>query len=112
VSGGEGRAAVWEVKDATLKRIAKEMRAGILGKRSSRLMCMAISAPLQGMLSAVYNFETELETVDFPHSDHVWLRLPDGRILDATADQFGLDPVYLGQVPELYQSWMKAARKQ
>jgi hypothetical protein len=97
------------VKDATLKRIARDFRSGVLGTRSSRLMCMAISAPLQGYLSALYDFETTLETVDFPDCDHVWLRLPDGRILDATADQFGLEPVYLGQVPELYQSWIKDA---
>jgi hypothetical protein len=95
--------------DRQLKQIAREMRNGILGKRSSRLMCMAISAPLQGMLSAVYNFDTKLEKVDFPQSNHVWLRLPDGRILDATADQFGLDKVYLGQVPALYQAWINSA---
>jgi hypothetical protein len=95
--------------DRQLKSIARGMRAGIIGRRSSRLMCMAISAPLQGYLSAVCDFDTELETVEFPHSDHVWLRLPDGRILDATADQFGLDKIYLGQVPDLYQSWVKEA---
>lgn len=95
------------MRDATLKRIARDMRAGILGKRSSRLMCMAISAPLQGMLSALYNFETELEIVDFPDRNHAWLRLPDGRILDATADQFGLEAIYLGQVPPLYLAWMQ-----
>ena len=92
--------------DRQLKSIARDMRAGILGKRSSCLMCMVISAPLQGMLSAVYGFDTELETVVFPDCDHVWLRLPDGRILDATADQFGLEKVYLGQVPALYTQWM------
>lgn len=93
--------------DRQLKSIAREMRSGILGKRSSRLMCMAISAPLRAMLSAVYDFDTELETVDFPGCDHVWLRLSDGRILDATADQFGLDKIYLGQVPELYERWIQ-----
>jgi hypothetical protein len=36
--------------------------------------------------------------------NHIWLRLPDGRALDATADQFNtlfpsmdLPPVYLGK---------------
>lgn len=97
------------MKDAALKQIARDMRDGILGKRSSRLMCMAIAAPLQSFLSGVYNFSTELETVDFPDCNHVWLRLPDGRILDVTADQFGLDAIYLGQVPELYERLMKEA---
>ena len=32
--------------------------------------------------------------------EHVVLELPDGRVLDVTADQFGLDPVYLGPMPD------------
>lgn len=83
--------------DRQLRRIALDMRRGILGARPSRDMCMAVSAPLQGLLSAVYGFETTLETVDFAETNHVWLRLPDGRVLDATADQFGREAVYLGE---------------
>lgn len=86
--------------DRELKRIALDMRRGILGKRPSTDMCMAVSAPLQGLLSAVYGFDTTLEEVDFLETNHVWLRLPDGRVLDATADQFGREPVYLGEAYE------------
>lgn len=89
--------------DKALLRIARDFRKGILGKRPSRDMCFAVSAPLQGFLSALYGIQTELETVDFGDTTHVWLRLPDGRILDATADQFGLAAIYLGDVPELYK---------
>lgn len=70
---------------------------------------MAVSAPLQSFLAGLYGLETTLEEVDFGSCNHVWLRLSDGRILDATADQFGLDKVYLGQVPEMYTQRMKAA---
>lgn len=92
--------------DKQLKRIAREFRRGILGKRPSKLMCMAVSAPLQGLLSALYGVECVLEELDFPQCNHVFLRLPDGRILDATADQFGLEAVYLGEVPDVYKNWM------
>lgn len=90
--------------DKQLKRVASEMRAGIIGKGSSTDMCMVVSAPLQGMLSALYGLDTEIEEVDFLDTNHVFLRLPDGRILDATADQFGLEPIYLGHMPPLYVS--------
>jgi hypothetical protein len=91
--------------DKQLVSTARAMRRGILGKRSSADMCMVVSAPLQGFLSAVYMFDTTLEEVDFGETNHVFLRLSDGRILDATADQFGLEPVYLGEMPELYREW-------
>lgn len=83
--------------DADLIQIAQNFRDGILYGRSSELMCYIVSAPLQGFLSAAYGISAELEQVDFTDCNHFWLRLPDGRILDATADQFGLAPVYLGE---------------
>jgi hypothetical protein len=89
-----------------LKAIAREFRAGILGKRSSARMSMVVSAPLAGFLSAVYGVGCAVEELDFGHANHVVIRLPDGRILDATADQFGLEPVYLGPMPEKYVMWM------
>jgi hypothetical protein len=98
-----------------LKSVARGIRSGILGKRSSVDMCMVVSAPLQGMLSAVYGVACELEEVWFDETpqgttNHVFLRLPDGRILDATADQFGLEPVYLGPMPTQYQAWIEEAQ--
>ena len=86
-----------ELTDDELIEIARDFRDGLLDGRPPDLMCMVVSAPLQGFLSAVYGVETTLEKLDFENGDHVWLRLPDGRILDATADQFGLEPVYLGE---------------
>lgn len=66
-------------------------------------MCFAVCAPLQGLLSAS-GIETELEGINFPEVNHYFLRLPDGRILDPTADQFGLEPVYLGPMPLQYEA--------
>jgi hypothetical protein len=83
--------------DQELIEIATDFRAGILGSRPSTDMCFAVSAPLQGFLSALYGIQTELEEVDFGDTNHVWLRLGDGRVLDPTADQFGKSAVYLGE---------------
>jgi len=92
--------------DRQLKRVALNFRKGLLGNRPSRFMCAAVCWPLAGFLSA-YGIEAVAEEVEFPQalqgcSNHIWLRLPDGRILDPTADQFGLEPIYLGPVPDLY----------
>lgn len=98
--------------DKQLIKVAADFRKGILGKRSPRLMCMVVSAPLQGFLAGVYGVETTIETVWFPENtracNHTFLRLPDGRILDATADQFGLEPIYLGEMPAVYEEWIWA----
>lgn len=71
------------------------------------MMCFAVCAALQGWLSCC-GLETELVEADFGHVNHVWLQLPNGDILDPTADQFGLEPVYLGPVPSQYQALMSA----
>jgi hypothetical protein len=90
------------VTDDELITIATEFRSGILGSRKSRGMCFVIAAPLQALLS-YYGFETELVEHDLDDPmwrNHVWIRLPDGRALDPTADQFAdlqLPPVYLGE---------------
>ena len=98
------------MKDRELRRIAREFRAGILGEQPSDLMCLAVCAPLQSFLSSLYEFNTKLEEVQFPRSNHFWLRLEDGRILDPTADQFSgdlkLPKVYLGDVPAVYRRWI------
>lgn len=64
-------------------------------------MCFAVCGPLHGLL-ALYGVEATIEDGEFGDWNHFWLRLPDGRVLDPTADQFNdqlehpLPPVYLG----------------
>lgn len=89
--------------DDELVQIARDFRDGILDGRSSEWMCAVVSWPLRGFLSAVHDIDAEPMESDLGHMNHVWLRLPDGRALDATADQFNrlfpdlnLPPVYLG----------------
>lgn len=101
--------------DRQLKQTAIGFRRGILGKRSSDLMCFAVCAPLQGYLSML-GVETVLvkgvfhkSAAESVHMEHYWLRLPDGRILDPTADQFTGDEgqpmpkVYIGALPDGYE---------
>lgn len=76
-------------------------RSGILDGRPSRMMCFAVCAPLQAYLS-MCGVETALVEAHFEECNHVWLQLPDGRILDPTADQFGFPRVYIGPVPRQY----------
>jgi hypothetical protein len=94
-----------------LHRIVSEFRKGILGKRPSADMCRAVCLPLQGYLSmAGYEAEFIEGEIDINNAvfDHVWLELPDGRIIDPTADQFSkpdgapMPPVYIGEQPEWY----------
>jgi hypothetical protein len=96
------------VDEKELREIVTGFRGGVIGKRSSDRMCLAVCAPLQGLLSA-FGYETELVEGDFEHTNHYWLRLPDGRIIDPTADQFTtptgarMPKVYIGELPEWYR---------
>lgn len=93
--------------DRRLIRIVAGFRAGILNGRPSALMCFAVCAPLHTYLSLL-GVETRMVEARFAEVNHVWLALEDGRILDPTADQFGLEPVYLGSLPRSYEMWMQA----
>jgi hypothetical protein len=67
-----------------------------------------ISWPLQGYLSALCGIEARCIEGAFGDWSHLWLELPDGRVLDATADQFNdgnrqMPPIYLGAPTEIHQ---------
>ena len=106
--------------DAALLTFAADFRRGLLGRRSSRLMCAVVSGPLQGALSFA-GVETALERSEPPDEfgvwEHLYLRLPDGRVLDPTADQFNgvlpepLPPVYLGSPLPMHSSSPSLARR-
>lgn len=94
--------------DEELIATCKDFREGLLDGGSSYAMCAVVSYPLEGYLSFL-GVGVRAEKVTFANhptcAGHVFLRLDDGRILDPTADQFGLEPVYLGPFPDLYLSW-------
>lgn len=74
-----------------------------------------VSFPLSGYLASI-GIAAELRqgVVEFQrkgqtyHSGHFWIELEDGNIVDATADQFGLEPVYIGPLPDNYDPTIKA----
>jgi hypothetical protein len=99
-----------------LTRVARDMRQAIVngvGAGDPTDLYFAICAPLQGWL-AFMGLDLELVEADFGWTNHCWLALPDGRILDPTADQFArhgveLPAVYLGPLPDAYRRWMREA---
>lgn len=101
---------VVEMKKPPLYRTVLSFRKGILGKQESDRMCYAVCAPLQSFLK-VLGYETELIEGDFRFTNHYWLRLPNGQIIDPTADQFTtpggapMPKVYIGKMPEWYKPY-------
>lgn len=93
--------------DSTLIQNVTEFRSGILWHTTSHGMCFAVSAPLQAYLSFL-GLHTKLVQGRYKRREHYWLELPDGRILDATADQFDAEMpvVYLGALPKYYRKGM------
>ncbi len=95
--------------DRQLVRHAREFRDGILDGDPSTSMCFAICAPLAGLLK-FYGVEVELVEGMNDIGNHVWLRLPDGRVLDPTADQYNgvhgatFPPVYLGEPTRFHRN--------
>ena len=97
------------IKSKSLFTIALGFRRGLLGKGTSDDMCFIVCPPLQGYLSFL-GYETELvEGYINDTNHHFWLRLPDGRIIDPTADQFmtparePMPKVYIGPLPQWYR---------
>lgn len=94
----------------------RAFRDGILDGEDPEGHCFMVSAPLQGYLAAV-GVECKLVRGSVHGNYHVWLELPDGRIIDATASQFrrrdqrAMPLVYVGELPEWYDSegWGKTA---
>lgn len=88
--------------DEALIVFAQEFRKGILGRKKPKGMCAKVSWALQGYLRWASGLKTKVYESDVGKWNHVYLVLPDGRVLDATADQFSTEkkkypPVYLGK---------------
>ena len=88
--------------DTQLIRLCSSFKRGLLKKREGDMMCAVVCYPLQGYLSML-GVDCGLEEVNLQYSNHVFLRLPDGRVLDPTADQFGGPKVYIGAELEYHR---------
>ena len=109
------------MSDADLIAAALQMRNSVLDAFAtdgdSTGFCFMVSAPLAGWLS-YSGIDCCEKTVDFGFANHCFVELPDGRILDATADQFNhllrknkLPAIYLGKIPSIYSKWIRAVAR-
>lgn len=94
------------MKTSELKRTCLAFRKGILNGRPSQMMCAIVSYALQGYL-AVLGIPTKIVE---GRKGHVWLEMEDGRIIDATADQFNgkflkFPKVYIGDLPDFHRRY-------
>lgn len=91
-------------RDAKIVRDATEFRRGLIGDQNGAGWCAVVSWSLAGFLGFAHgiqtgNAEREIEIGDGSTLVHVWVTMPDGRVLDPTMDQFGTEwpKVYLGE---------------
>lgn len=93
------------MSDAEIIRVAKGFTKGLLGKKSTVDMCYVVCSPLVGYLSML-GVDCRLTDGHIEHCEselhHFWITLPDGRIIDPTADQFGLLNVWVRKLPQNY----------
>ena len=84
-----------KITDKQLLKIVAGFRDGMLDRKSSMGHCFIVSSALQGYLSWACGIESELYEGEWGEGNHVWLVLVDGRVLDATIDQFNyITPKY------------------
>lgn len=98
--------------DDELISLASDFRDELIGKNTGGDgNCAKVSWALAGYLKALHGVECECVETDLennPNSEwyeHVWIKLTDGRVLDATFDQFCSEEkvkVYLGKPTEFH----------
>jgi hypothetical protein len=97
------------VTDKELIDYASEFRRAIIGDAPGAWWCAGISAPLHAVLTAL-GVAADIVKSDLGHCAHVFIRFPDGRVLDPTAEQFNwcsrvqLPAVYLGPPSDIHQN--------
>lgn len=74
--------------DKQLRAMCLEFRKGLLAKMSSQGKCAMVSWALQGFLSFAVKLKTEVHESQVEKWNHLYLVMPDGRVIDCTADQF------------------------
>jgi hypothetical protein len=91
--------------DKELITMCKQFTKGILAGRSTVDMCFIVCSPLAAFLSGcgVSCTLTEGELNGTYH--HFWITLSDGRVIDPTADQFGLLNIWVRRQPDYYKAY-------
>ena len=85
------------LSDTDLLDIATQFRDAIVRDRPSTFYCGLVCRPLAGYL-AFLGLNVDTKEIRGSRGNHMYLLLPDGRVLDPTADQYDatLPKVYLG----------------
>lgn len=92
--------AVGMISDKKLTTFCREFRKGLLGRMSSKGKCAMLSWALHGYLSSAMGLDTKVYKGDVGNWNHLWLVMPDGRVIDCTADQF--NPKNKRKYPQVY----------
>lgn len=102
-----------KMTDKQLVKFCSAFRSGLIGTKPSHSMCFAMCWPMVGLLNTI-GVECELNAPKNGQPGHHWIDLPDGRILDPTADQFinplsgnRMPKIYLGHKPEWYETQLR-----
>lgn len=102
------------ISDKELKKICSEFRKGILCGEDSKMKCAMVTLPLRGYLKMIGVETCVIEGV-FGDYNHLWLELPDGRVIDCTADQFNrrgckYPKVYIGKPLDIHAEEIEHGR--
>ena len=97
--------------DDEILAVVTDFRKGILEDAAPHGECFTVSSPLAGYLSFLTGQSYRCVEGKVGKWFHMWVECPDGRIIDATADQFNslrrrrrnLPPIYFGPKPEWYK---------
>lgn len=92
------------MEDKELIKAIKGFVKGLLNGRSTTDMCYVVCSPLVAFLSAI-KVDATLTEGEVNEYHHFWITLSDGRIIDPTADQFGLLNIYVRKPPSYYRRY-------
>lgn len=76
-----------EMSDAEIEKSAREFVDGLLGTLGTKQMCFMVSSALAGYLDFI-GLKCEAVEGLFDGWHHWWIEMEDGRVIDATSDQF------------------------
>ena len=89
-------------------QIVKGFREGVMGDLSSNSRCFMVCYSLVGYLN-FSGYQCNLIQGCIGDWEHFWIKLPDGSIIDPTADQFNcpdgspMPQIYYGDKPKWYE---------
>lgn len=99
------------MNEQEIKQFALKYRNGLIGNKSSHSMCWVVTQPLSLLLKEIgldneivrYDIDSSrsIQKLDCEVAEHFCIKI-GRKILDPTADQFGLDKVFFGSRPIWY----------